>query len=85
MAESCNLHELEAEYLKYGGKNCLYCKTPDSVLATGELQHEQTSIFQQCKCVVCKREWVDCYQLNGISEVEELPDLGTGFFVPDDV
>lgn len=67
-------HERDLEYLKHDGKKCPFCGVVDCIVMTGELQHEGTAIFQEVKCEKCATRWVDCYELTGISAMEDLAE-----------
>ncbi|KKM91594.1 hypothetical protein LCGC14_1227060 [marine sediment metagenome] len=59
--------EMEREYLESGGGRCPYCKSTN--LNTDGF--EEGSASERVSCVNCDMEWVDCYQLVGITELDQ--------------
>jgi hypothetical protein len=56
-------------YLKRQGLKCPYCGCTQ---ITGEpLEADGPLAWSNAKCYRCNREWVDRYELTGISEVED--------------
>jgi transposase-like protein len=58
----------EQFYVKNRGLKCPYCKT--SSVEAGELEEGDCEMYQNAKCLKCKREWTDQYTLTGAFESE---------------
>jgi hypothetical protein len=60
------------EYVKQKGLRCPYCGSVGHVTAGRAIPDADViQINQSMLCRMCKREWVDVYNLAGIIEVEQ--------------
>lgn len=59
---------MESLYLKRQGLRCLYCGSEE--LSGGELTLDGPIGWANVQCINCEREWVDRYELTGVTEAE---------------
>lgn len=62
---------MESLYLKRQGLCCPYCGSKEVASDGQPLEQDGPLAWQNCSCCKCKREWVDRYELTGISEVDD--------------
>ena len=59
-------------YAKMGGVDCPYCGVSGYIYEQSRHEFDSPTIWQDVRCHSCGREWIDKYQLVGLSEVDDL-------------
>ena len=54
------------EYVASQGNKCPACLSVH-IRSAGQMQHDVTNCWQDCKCDSCDAEWTDEYNLTGYS------------------
>lgn len=61
------------QYLDTEGVRCPYCKSPD--IEGGHMSVEHCGASQTVTCTNCDAEWIDDYELVGITEISAVLSL----------
>jgi hypothetical protein len=62
----------EQDYLDHSGQICPFCRDR-KITATGQVEMDGASGFQNVHCMVCGREWMDIVELVGV-DLQPLPE-----------